>query len=226
MKRVWFLALLVIVGVAASAIAGLASHLASAQGTYDSATPPPDYVPIPVEPTPLDKSGTIQATSAALIMDVLPWGSNALVTELTALGLPPTIYNSSALGTNPNIWNHDLIIVAEDQVPTFYTNLAANMTLFDQYLRTSCGVVMFNMSAWGWNGGNAGSVVLPGGVGIVGPSLQWNNFIVQATHPIATTPNLLSNPTSGTFASHAYFQSIGTASVIIEVAPAPAAIRR
>lgn len=214
MKRFWLLAAILLVMVTALTITGLANRLASAQGTNDSATPPADYQPIPVEPglAATEQNGT-QATSAALIMDFLPWGSSAIQTELTALGLPYTIYNSSALGSNPNIWNHDLIIVAEDQPTSFYVNLAANMPKFDQYLKTKCAVVVFNMSAWGWNGGNALNVVLPGGVGMA-PSYQWNNYIVNPTHPIVTTPNLIPNPMSGTYASHVYFTNIGAASVI------------
>lgn len=221
MKRRWLYTVLLLLVAASLLIIGGVSRQATAQEPNDSTSPPADYQPIPVEPgplpLPLGEAG-IQATSVALIMDVLPWGASAWTTLLPPM--PTTVYNSPQLTSDPTIWNHDLIIVAEDQPNAFYGALAANMSKFDNYLKTKCGVVVFSMSAWGWNGGNASSVVLPGGVGIA-LNLQWNNYVVQPTHPMVTTPNLIPTTMAGTFASHAHFTNYGSANVIITTGTAP-----
>lgn len=227
MKRRWLYTFFLLLVAASLLLASRVNRLVTAQEPNDSTNPPADYQPIPVEPGPLPLPGTesgIQATSAALIIDVQPWGSLAWNTLMPPF--PTYVYNSSQLATDPTIWNHDLIIVAEDQpgavgvAGTFYDNLAKNMSKFDNYLKTTCGVVVFSMAAWGWNNGNAGNVVLPGGVGVVF-DLQWQNYVVQPTHPMVTTPNPIPTVMSGTFTSHAHFTNYGSANVIITTGNAP-----
>lgn len=175
-------------------------------GEVDSSVAPPDYQPIPVDPT--DTTGTdasILATpKVALFIDTWPWGSNAIQTILNGIAPGYTIYNSLSMQTAP-LSDYCLIIIAEDQNQNFYNNLAAAMPLFTNYVSNG-GVLEFHGSGWGWAGGSPAAVVLPAGVQVV-QSYAWDNFVINNAGPAAGLPY---GAFSGTYASHGYFVNVPT----------------
>jgi len=146
-----------------------------------------------------------------VFMDNLPWGSSAIQTILTANGETFTVLTSSAMATT-DFSLYDVIIIASDQVPGFYTNFSANFASFVTFV-TNGGSLEVHAATCGWNSPCGYSVVLPGGVFTTEQYDTWNN-VVDVAHPIVAG---VSNPFSGSYASHGYFSNlVGGTDIITE----------
>jgi hypothetical protein len=146
-----------------------------------------------------------------VFMDNLPWGSSAIQDILTANGETFSVANSSLM-SSIDFELYDVIIIASDQVPAFYTNFAASFAAFVSFV-TNGGSLEVHAATCGWNSPCGYSVVLPGGVYTTEQYDSYNN-IVDAGHPIVAG---ISNPFYGSYASHGYFSSlVGGTDIITE----------
>lgn len=144
-----------------------------------------------------------------VFMDNLPWGYPSIQDILTANGEDWSLANSSQMATI-DFSLYDVIIIASDQIPGFYTDFSANFSKFVTFV-TNGGSLEVHAATCGWNSPCGYSVVLPGGV-YTTESYDYDNVIVNAGHPIVAG---VSNPFSGTYASHGYFSNLVTGTDII-----------
>jgi hypothetical protein len=146
-----------------------------------------------------------------ILADNLPWGSNAVAQILTTNGETFSTANS---GTFPGLdfSLFDVIIVLSDQVPAFHTVFAANFPKFVTFVQAG-GTLEVHAATCGWNSPCGYSVQLPGGVHTHEQYDNYNN--VAGVHPITTG---VSNPFSGTYASHGYFSGLVAGTDIITTA--------
>jgi hypothetical protein len=143
-----------------------------------------------------------------IFMNNLPWGSDAIQTILTNNGETFVILNSSMMATE-DFELYDVIITASDQVPSFYTDFAANFAKFVSFV-TNGGSLEVHAATAGWNSPCMG-ILLPGGVTTTCVYDTYNNVVMPA-HPIVAG---VSNPFYGSYASHGYFSNLVTGTDII-----------
>jgi subtilisin family serine protease len=186
--------------VAAGTNAGKVQQLAKG---VDSRTAPKDYKPT------LTKS-VLQGEPVLVFQDALPWGSDALTQVLTANGIPFDTANSSQMGTI-DLSAYKVVFFASDQPPGFYSSYGANRARFEDYVQTG-GFLWVGAAAWGFNGGDFNGGVLPGGATVVGPVFEDANDVVDNAHP---TMQLVPDPFTGTFASHAAFDNLPAGANVI-----------
>ena len=117
-----------------------------------------------------------------LIEDDYPWDSDANSVVLNEIGESYNIVSTSDF-MNVNLWDYDLVIFANDQSFSTYNNYAS----FREYLELFAdmgGVIVFGAGDYGWADGNL-TEELPGGVK-KSHDYSYNNYIVDASHPIVT----------------------------------------
>jgi hypothetical protein len=105
---------------------------------------------------------------------------------------------------------YDVIIIASDQVPAFYTDFVANSAKFVNWVNAG-GRLQVHAATCGWNSPCGYSVQLPGGV-YTTEAYDEYNVIVDAAHPIVAG---VSNPFYGFYASHGYFSNLVAGTTII-----------
>jgi len=138
-------------------------------------------------------------TPVLIWQDANPWGSKSNQQVLENNGLCPDVQPSARMGTI-DMSDYPFVMIPGDQPTSFYDNYQASATIFTDYVQNG-GVLSFSGSAWGWNGGNASSVVLPGGTQVTYRP-DGSNSIVNISHPLVKD---VPNPFSGSQASHGYF---------------------
>src|SRR5206468_2125099 len=161
-----------------------------------SSTAPAGYTPV--------NSGTSTSAEASvlLIQDNDPWGTSANQQVLSANGIAYDLIPSTALPTR-DLSPYRVVIVPSDQSTSFYATLASLSVKLETFV-SSGGVLEFHAAGWGWQGGDASRVTLPGGMAI-NPYISYQNRVLDSAHPLmAGVPN----PFSGNAASHAYFTAI------------------
>lgn len=165
------------------------------------ARPRTDRAPAGYVPTAFARR-TMGGAQALLVFDFLPWGRNANQMVLEANGIPYDITGTAQLGS-VDLDAYRLIIVASDQATQSYLNIAAQAGRLDDYVQGG-GQLEFHAAGWGFQGGDASLVTLPGGVGI-NLFVTGTNFIVLPDHPLVEA---LPSPFFGNGASHAYLSNL------------------
>lgn len=141
-----------------------------------------------------------------LIQDNLPWDSYANETVLERLGIKYHLISTSELEYT-DIWNYKMIIIANDQTFSTYSNFKAFKSRLDLFANLG-GVLLFGACDSGWANGEM-DFELPGGVRKVS-ELATNNYIVNRSHPIVSgkltdKKALSNNELYSHYCSHNYF---------------------
>jgi len=119
-----------------------------------------------------------------------------------------------------NIFAYPVILIVNDQVQAFYDSYAAHVTDFENYVSSGHTLVFFAASD-GWAGGRL-NANLPGGVHVVTPWYEYNNYIVDSSHPIVSGQLsggdiLMNADLYSYYCSHGYFTSLpANATTILE----------
>jgi len=194
---------LIVIGIVAVSFSTMYGQDNSAKSDMNPAT-------IFVEPSSSRDVG--DGCEFLVFMDNLPWGSSAIQTILTNNGESFVVKNSSTMATE-DFSLYDVIIIASDQVPGFHTNFVANFPKFVTFVQNG-GRLQVHAATCGWNSPCGYSVQLPGGV-YTTEQYDSYNTIVNAGHPIVAG---VSNPFSGSYASHGYFSNLYANTDIITAA--------
>ncbi|OGO54079.1 MAG: hypothetical protein A2V85_12235 [Chloroflexi bacterium RBG_16_72_14] len=174
----------------------------------ESRTAPRGYVA--ARPAAHPQDTTPGGKTALLLMDALPWESDAIQVVLDGNGIPYTIAGSGELPTI-DLAQYKLVIVANDQPQSFYSALTANMGRLETYVMGG-GFLFFGVASGGWNGGDMSGTVLPGGA-VVGEILYDDlNDVVEPGHPVMTG---VPDPFAGTSASHTVFAALPADTTVI-----------
>jgi hypothetical protein len=187
---------------------GGAEVASNARGTLDgaqaqsSSRPPNGYQPqASTSITARSAAAPVTAIDVLLIEDLLPWGSTANEDLLSSSSIPFKKIQMGELASE-NLRDYKKVVIAGDQDSAFYSTYATNRSVFDSFV-TNGGQLEWHLAGFGWNGGDSGQVVLPGGLGSNGfAHYLGNNYVTSPSHPLALG---LSSPFSGTYASHGYF---------------------
>ncbi|MHC5116322.1 MAG: hypothetical protein ACYSQY_04570, partial [Planctomycetota bacterium] len=150
-------------------------------------------------------------SNVAIFQDRNPWNDTKNQNVLTANGISYTIYDSTSMGT-VNLSPYDKVIISSDQTTRFYNALQANRTWFENYVQAG-GSLDIHIATQGHE------PVLPGGFQInFSPSDAVS--IVDAAHPIVTTPNVITDTDLDhwDWSVHAYISTVPAgAQEILEV---------
>ena len=140
-------------------------------------------------------------TEVLLIQDLDPWWTTSNEDLLASNSMPYKKINSASIDVE-NFNNYKKIIIAGDQITSFYETYMVHKTKFDNYVANG-GMLEWHACGYGWNGGDSSQVVLPGGVGI-GSNYWYDtyNYLEIPSHSILAG---VSNPFWGNFASHGSF---------------------
>ncbi|HOX76875.1 MAG TPA: hypothetical protein PLW31_02450 [Bacteroidales bacterium] len=168
-----------------------------------------DNPPAPVMASPESHVTRASGCNFLVFMDNLPWNSSAIQTILTANGESWVLQNSASMAST-DFSMYDVIIIASDQIPSFYDNFAANFAKFVTFV-TNGGSLEVHAATCGWNSPCGYSVLLPGGV-FTTEQYDDYNLVVDAAHPIVAG---VSSPFSGSYASHGYFSNLVAGTDII-----------
>lgn len=118
-----------------------------------------------------------------VIQDTLPWNTNTNETVLNKLGVNYQITTTQVADTL-NFSDYATIIVANDQLDSFYERYSFIKAKLESYVRNG-GSLVFGACDGGWGGNGTLNDTLPGGVQKV-RYYDYYNSIVDATHPIVT----------------------------------------
>ncbi|MGO9138395.1 MAG: PEP-CTERM sorting domain-containing protein [Syntrophales bacterium] len=163
---------------------------------------------------------------ALLIEDNVPWNSDTDPSTLAALGIPYTQITSTQLysQTQAQLAAYKFIVYASDQIQSYYSDIAANLSKIDTYV-TNGGILIAHSAAWGWQGTHwSPPYILPGvggdGINPIGAVNDYSNSV--------TVPDPSKNPVSGPYGSvtvaslqgwnystHGYFTNAPTGADII-----------
>jgi hypothetical protein len=177
-------------------VASAANAKATLQQGITAKAAPAGYKPTTV-------TATFTGAQVLLLMDVLPFGSDALQQVLAANGIAFDIATSREMGSI-DLSRYSTVIIASDQTLGFYVNYGVNRSKFRDYVGAG-GFLWVGAAAWGWNGGNFDGEQLPGGTVVRGPVYEYTNEVVDETHPAMQG---VPNPFTGSAASHAVFADL------------------
>jgi subtilisin family serine protease len=147
-----------------------------------------------------------EPTNGALwlvLMDELPWLSEAWFVELEANGVVYDVAPSEAMGEIP-LEQYSVVLIPNDQPQQFYDRYNENLGWFEDYL-FSGGVLFVGAASEGFNGGQFGEGVLPGGPPIVEEAFEELNIVIAPDHPLVSG---VPEEIFGDFASHSGFNGI------------------
>ncbi len=144
-----------------------------------------------------------------IIEDYAPWGSTANERVLAQSGLNYDVIDTHLLPSQ-NLAAYGLVIVASDQPSDTYLRLEGRIDQLTAYVAAG-GVLEFHAAGWGWNAGDATSVVLPGGMTIV-HHIAGTNHVAAPVHPLMTG---VPEPIIGFAASHASFDHLPPGTTVI-----------
>jgi hypothetical protein len=144
-----------------------------------------------------------------LVMDALPWGSDAMARVLTQNGITFDQVTSDQLATI-DLGDYRAVIVPDDQPFGFYSNYRAALARLTDYVDDG-GFLYVSASAWGYNGGDFSGGELPGGATIQA-SFQYQNDVVDPDHPsVQGVPARV----DGNYASHAVFENLPAGAEVV-----------
>ncbi len=137
-----------------------------------------------------------------IFQDQLPWGSDALQQVLDNNAITYDLVGSSDMATI-DMTDYEVVFISNDQPQRFYNAYSASADRFETYVADG-GFLWVGAAAWGWNGGDATGLPLPGGVTVAGPLFESRNVVVQTDHPtMVGVPETF----TGTEASHTSFDN-------------------
>jgi thermitase len=139
----------------------------------------------------------------ALFKNVDPWGYSSNEEAFDLYDVPFVTLSSKDFEL-VNLSQFVKVVIASDQDQVFYDAMNASRWRFEDYVRSG-GALEIHAADWGWYGGHW-TGPLPGG-------FQWEvhetNYvtIVNRTHPVVNTPNLITdNELDGwSWSAHGYF---------------------
>jgi hypothetical protein len=168
----------------------------SGRTSTDSRTRPSGFVPTAVKPS-------ISGDPSLVLMDVLPWDSDAIQQTLAANGVPFDVAGSAEF-VSLDFTSYHAIYIGNDQPQSFYDAYLANFDKFAAYVNQG-GFLWFGSAAFGFQDGNLDGVALPGGLIVHGPVYEEQNGVDAPDHPLmAGVPD----PFSGSSASHVTFADL------------------
>ena len=135
---------------------------------------PAGYQAAAAAPSPLDGGELL------VVMDYLPWGSNALARVLEANGTSYDQVTSNQLGT-VDLDLYESVHIANDQPYSFYENYLAALPRLTGYVENG-GLLWVGAAAYGWNGGGPPVIGMPGGA-TINQVYDFTNHIVDPAHP-------------------------------------------
>ena len=154
---------------------------------------------------------TIGSGEVLLVQDIPSWQTNsdvALLQKLLADGKISTWNKvTSAMLADTDVSGYDVILIANDQVNSTYTNLAACNNLLTDFAENG-GVVIYGACDNGWVDGNI-TYTLPGGVEKQNYYSHYN-YILDYSSPIVTGEKsdgsgITNALLEGNYCSHSYF---------------------
>ena len=145
-----------------------------------------------------------------VVIDTLPWESDALLRVLSEDGIAFDTVNSDGIA-GLDLSRYVLVILANDQPQAFYDSYAANFAAFEAYVEAG-GFLWVSAAAAGSQGSTFNGGVLPGGATVHDPAYDGQNAITDPAHPIVAG---MPNPFSGSFASHATFADLPAGTDVI-----------
>ena len=164
---------------------------------------PAGFVASPVHPS-------ITGEPSLVLLDTLPWDSDAIQATLTANGIAFDVAGSADMATLDFSVYH-AIYVGNDQPQAFYDAYVANFDKFTGYVEAG-GFLWFGAAAFGSQGSDLDGVAIPGGLTIHGPAYEDSNGVDAPDHPLAAG---LPDPFTGTRASHVTFSDLPAGATII-----------
>ena len=169
----------------------------------NSRTRPAGFSPTRVHPS-------ISGEPSLVLMDVLPWDSDAIQQVLSANGVAFDVAGSAEMGSLDFSAYH-AIYIGNDQPQTFYNAYLANFDKFQAYVEAG-GFLWFGAAAFGFQDGNLDGVAIPGGLTIHGPVYEDQNGVDTPDHPLAAG---LPDPFNGTSASHVTFADLPSGAIVV-----------
>jgi subtilisin family serine protease len=151
-----------------------------------------------------------QPADVLVVIDALPWDSDALFRVLSDDGIVFEAINSDSIA-DLDLGQFSLVIFANDQPQSFYDNYAANFDHYASYVENG-GFLWVGAAAQGANGGSLDNAVLPGGATVHDPAYDDANRIADAAHPIVAG---MPDPFTGNSASHATFADLPAGTEVI-----------
>jgi len=137
-----------------------------------------------------------------IVQDASPWGTSANQEVLNGMGVAYDMISSSVLA-GTNLSGYRLVVVPSDQTTNFYNTLNAQRAKLEAFVNAG-GVLEVHAAGWGWQGGDASLMTLPGGMRIM-QYYSSSNRVLAPGHPLVVG---VPNPFSGSSASHAYFTQV------------------
>lgn len=128
-------------------------------------------------------AGNTDVNRVLLIEENLPWNSDANTTVLNKLGMSVTIIDMLDFATI-DLTPYYVVIVANDQDLSFYTDYKAVKEKLDKYVEKG-GILVMGVCDGGWANGKM-TADLPGGVQLASIFYDNYNIIEDYTHPIVT----------------------------------------
>ncbi len=145
-----------------------------------------------------------------VLMDFLPWESDALLQVLDANGVAFDVAESSQMATiDLNAYN--FVIISNDQPQEFYDAYVANFERFNSYVLGG-GFLWVEAASQGWNFGDFSGAPLPGGVTVGDFAPDEFNDVAAPDHELMVG---VPNPFFGDFASHTIFENVPSDATII-----------
>lgn len=159
---------------------------------------------------PVAVSAAFTGADALVLMDALPWESDALQRLLQANGIAFDMATSREMGSI-DLSRYKTVFIASDQPLGFYVNYGIHRGRFSEYVNKG-GLLWMGAAAGGWNGGDIDGEQLPGGVTVRGPVSEAENTIADATHP---TMQGMASSYSGSPASLSVFANLPKGAKVI-----------
>ncbi len=129
--------------------------------------------------------------SVALFRDNLPWNVNSTEPILAKYNISYTLYNSSDFGS-VNLSQYKKVIIASEQVQTFYDRLEGNVTWFEDYAANGGVLELHAVDRKGnYHNGTWNTYLYPGGINKTYNIEFVNNSINMPMHPFILKPFLL-----------------------------------
>ncbi|KKM67041.1 hypothetical protein LCGC14_1475140 [marine sediment metagenome] len=126
--------------------------------------------------------------SVALFRDNLPWNVNSTEPILVKYNISYTVYNSSDFGS-VDLSQYQKVILASEQVQTFYDRLEGNVTWFEDYAANGGILELHSVDRKGnYHDGTWNAYLYPGGINKTYNVEFVDNSINIQTHPFLLKP--------------------------------------
>jgi subtilisin family serine protease len=123
----------------------------------------------------------IAGAEVLILMDALPWESNALLELFAANGLSPDVAGSAEVGSL-DLDPYDVVVLANDQPQAMYDAYGQHLARFELFVENG-GLLWVEAVSFGANGGSFAGAGLPGGVTILESVHEEENEVVDPDHP-------------------------------------------